>query len=113
MTPAMFSSVGDSIRRAWTQKDGAVALLYDPKHEKPKLRLCVGPETNKGVMAEDCVLWDGDSRVYRGKLSSVELQKLLTNYRICKAEVTSVKDMGAGVKPLRMELGGNAKRVSA
>lgn len=91
MTPAAFKRLCADIRMKWTAQAGLVVLLRGPAAASTELRLCVGPVTNTGIIAEDCVVWLDDSRVYSGGIETDELKKLLTRHRICRAVYTTFR----------------------
>ena len=99
MTPAAFKRLCADIRLKWMPGSGLVALLRGPALASVELRLCASPSVNTGVMAENCVVWNGDDRVYKGGIEAEELKQLLTRHRICRAVYTTSKSMGSMRRP--------------
>lgn len=127
MLHGRFIELCHAVELKWTQKRGAVALLYSSHNLSLELRLCAGPVLNTGVMAENCRLWNMSTGelLYEGELKSTDLQKVLTSHRVCRAEITDSENVGKN-KGRRMCLGaggdcgligcparsGNAKRAA-
>ena len=94
MTPAAFKDLCSSIRLAWTIDKGLTVLLGNRK-SKDVLRLCVAPSVNTGIVAEACVVWKGDRKVYNGAIDSLLLQQILTDNRICLAQTYEAVRVGS------------------
>ena len=45
------------------------------------------------ICARYCVVWDGDSKIYDGEIQSDALQHILTENKICFAEITNARLM--------------------
>lgn len=78
-----FNNLCQEIRRIWTPHTGIVVLLSSFMKDDP-LRLCV-PPAQEAVEAEDCLLWDDEELVYKGKLTSEALRNKLTDLRVTGA----------------------------
>jgi hypothetical protein len=95
MTPHNFKRMCCDIRRHWTRKDGLVALVGTGGWKRV-LRLCVSSTDNNGLVAENCVVWDGDEVAYKGPLENDGLKEALTAAAVCRGELCTGLDMAAG-----------------
>lgn len=84
-----FEKLCNDLARIWTRKDGALARLGRCSASVGSHILCIGAKSNTGFAAHYCVVWFGDSKVFEGRLHSIELRKFLTSNHLCYAEVTT------------------------
>lgn len=88
-----FSALGSLIRRTWTRKEGVILRMRRFGTQDEELLLCVGGARNPELVAHDCIVWRGDSKVYDGALDSADLRHLLTEAKVCYCEVTNARLM--------------------
>lgn len=100
MQQTKFKELCAQVRRTWTKKSGAVALLKTKHVKQRSYRLCAGVTDNTGLMAEYCVLWDCESgdMLYSGKLDHIGLRKVFTQLGVCSAAVTTVKRLQSATR---------------
>ena len=93
MNKRSFDRLVTEVRRTWTPKSGAVALLGNKSNERV-FRLTAGREKNDGLIAENCKLWDSlDELCYRGPLEKDLLKRLLHEASICRCRVTTFRSV--------------------
>ena len=99
MTTEQFQQLIQLIRKAWTKRNGIVIRLQKQEEDRHPLMLCVGAMANTGFIAQNCKVWQHDDLLYEGPLTSEDLKQLLTEQKICYAEVNNVKrlDVKRGV----------------
>ena len=91
MIPANHTRLCDDLRRTWTKKDGAVAIMTTPGR-KTKLRVCVSGQSN-GLRAYTCVIWLLGDIIYQGPMESSDMREILTLHGVCRGEVTRAADL--------------------
>jgi len=100
MRQKRFRELLADIRRTWTSVDGLLVWFRSRRQDPiPDLRLCIGPVTNDGIVAEKGKLWHGDRIVYDGILNSDAFNEALERYSVCGAYFTCIRDKTAG-KPV-------------
>lgn len=99
MTTEQFQQLINSVRKAWTKRNGIVIRLQRTDEDRHPLLLCVGGLSNKGFIAQYGKVWQHDDLLYDGPLNSEDLKALLEDHNICYAEINNVKrlDVNRGI----------------
>ena len=95
MTPQNFKRFCADVRRRWSRDNGLVALVCTGGRKRV-LRVCVSTTINQGLVAENCVVWDGSQLAYEGPFESDALRSKFTVCGVCRCEFLTGREMAAG-----------------
>lgn len=93
MNQQNFETLTTMIRQRWTRKSGVAVTLRAGSENTKSLRICCGSIRNPGIVADTCVVWYGETKVYEGELTSRELRCILTDFHVCHGQLCDTREL--------------------
>lgn len=91
-----FKRLVKALKTEFTPNTGAVAHCVGRPNKG--LTICCSSIDNQGFVPQMCIVWHQGDLKYFGALDRYKLRMLLDRWGVCRATVTNVFDMQAGIK---------------